>query len=263
MKFLLATLPCALLIAAAPMLATAQAAGGKTGTAAAKVPGPAANKAGPAAKPAPKKATGKAARPARAVKAIEESVEVDDDPNVDLAPEELEIAKKVYVGDIPCELGATVHVTPHKKRAGFFIVRAGVQRFRMQPVASRTGAIRLEDPRAGAMWLQLGNKSMLMSQKMGLRLADDCKAPDQAVLDAHLKKNPLPSLLEPLPAKADAPAGSGATASAAAAPAAAASSAAASSAAAPAADAAPAAAAAPAGAAAATGAAAPAGDATK
>lgn len=194
MKFLFATLPCALLIAAAPILAGAQAGNGKQAATA-------------SAKPAPKKTARKNAKPANGVKAIEESVEVDDDPNVDLAADELEIAKKVHVGDIPCELGATVHITPHKKRAGFFIVRAGVQRFRMQPVASRTGAIRLEDPRAGAMWLQLGNKSMLMSQKMGRRLADDCKAPDQAVLDAELKKNPLPSLLEPLPpAKTDVPA---------------------------------------------------------
>jgi hypothetical protein len=187
MKFLVATLPLALLIAAAPTWAGAQAANGKQAATA-------------ATKPAPKKPSTKRAKPSNGVKAIEESVEVDDDPNVDLAPDELEIAKKVYVGDIPCELGATVHITPHRKRAGFFIVRAGVQRFRMQPVASRTGAIRLEDARAGAMWLQLGNKSMLMSQKMGRRLADDCKAPDQAVLDAHLKNNPLPSLLEPLPA---------------------------------------------------------------
>lgn len=187
MKFLVATLPLALLIAAAPLSAGAQAANGKQAATA-------------ATKPAPKKPSRKRAKPANGVKAIEESVEVDDDPNVDLAPDELEIAKKVYVGDIPCELGATVHITPHRKRAGFFIVRAGLQRFRMQPVASRTGAIRLEDARAGAMWLQLGNKSMLMSQKMGRRLADDCKAPDQAVLDAHLKNNPLPSLLEPLPA---------------------------------------------------------------
>lgn len=198
MKFLFATLPCALLIAAAPISAGAQAANGKQAAAAATKP---------ATKPAPRKAARKNAKPDNGIKAIEEAVEVDDDPHVDLSPEELEVAKKVYVGDIPCELGATVHITPHKKRAGFFIVRAGIQRFRMQPVASRTGAIRLEDPRAGAMWLQLGNKSMLMSQKMGRRLADDCKAPDQAVLDAHLKNNPLPSLLEPLPAaKADAPA---------------------------------------------------------
>ena len=196
MKFLVATLPCALLIAAAPMLAAAQAGTGKPAATAATKPAP---------KPAARTAARKNATPANRIKAIEESIDVDDDPNMDLAPEELETAQKVYVGDIPCELGATVHITPHKKRTGFFIVRVGAQRFRMQPVASRTGAIRLEDPRAGAMWLQLGNKSMLMSQKMGQRLADDCKAPDQAVLDAHLKKNPLPSLLEPLPAaKADA-----------------------------------------------------------
>jgi hypothetical protein len=103
------------------------------------------------------------------------------------------------VGDIPCELGATVHITPHK-REGFFNVRTGIQRFRMHPVESRTGAIRLEDPRAGAMWLQLGNKSMLMSQKMGLRLADECMSPAQATVAEALKKNPMPSLLEPLPA---------------------------------------------------------------
>lgn len=209
MKFLLATLPCALLIAAAPLSVAAQAASGKKA--------PAAKPAAAApAKTAPAKAPRKGAKAASGIKAIEESVEVDDDPHVELGPEELEIAKKVYVGDIPCELGATVHIAAHKKRAGFFIVRTGVQSFRMQPVASRTGAIRLEDPRAGAMWLQLGNKSMLMSQKMGRRLADDCKAPDQAVLDAQLKTNPLPSLLEPLPAaKPDAPAAPAAAAPAA------------------------------------------------
>ena len=67
-------------------------------------------------------------------------------------------------------------ITPIK-REGFFIVRTGVHRFRMHPVESRTGAIRLEDPERGAMWLQLGNKSMLMSQKLGQRLADECQSP--------------------------------------------------------------------------------------
>ena len=116
-----------------------------------------------------------------------------------LTPADLEVAKHVYIGDIPCELGATVHITPHK-REGFFIVRAGIQRFRMHPVESRTGAIRLEDPVGGAMWLQLGNKSMLMSQKMGKRLADECMNPAQSAVNEALKKNPMPSLLEPLPA---------------------------------------------------------------
>jgi hypothetical protein len=136
-------------------------------------------------------------------KTVEESIDIDDDPAVKLTPEDLEVAKRVYTGDIQCELGATVHITPHK-REGFFIVRTGIQRFRMHPVESRTGAIRLEDPRAEAMWLQLGNKSMLMSQKMGRRLADECMSPAQAAVAEALKKNPMPSLLEPLPVAAPA-----------------------------------------------------------
>jgi hypothetical protein len=166
-----------------------------------------------AAKPAAKSAAHKKATNGHAAqKAAEESTPIDDDPAVKLTDAELEIAKKVYTGDIPCELGATVHITPHK-REGFFIVRAGIQRFRMHPVESRTGAIRLEDPVGGAMWLQLGNKSMLMSQKMGRRLADDCMNPAQAAVNEALKKNPMPSLLEPLPA-AKAAASSTATAAA-------------------------------------------------
>jgi Ni/Co efflux regulator RcnB len=191
MKVLLATL----LVAATPALALAQTA----------TPAKPAAKA--AAKPAKKK-NSKLAPSAQ--KAIEERTPVDDDPGVTLTPAELEVAKQVFVGDIPCELGATVHIRPHK-REGFFIVRAGIQRFRMQPVESRTGAIRLEDPRAGAMWLQLGNKSMLMSQKMGKRLADECMNPAQAAVNDALKKNPMPSLLEPLPAPKPAAAGQAGT----------------------------------------------------
>lgn len=180
MKALLATL----LVAAAPALALAQAS-------------PAPSK--PAAKAAPKSATVKKRGGKVVPKTAEEKIEVDDDPAVKLTPADLEVAKKVYVGDIPCELGATVHITPHK-REGFFIVRTGIQRFRMHPVESKTGAIRLEDPVAEAMWLQLGNKSMLMSQKMGRRLADECMSPAQAAVAEGLKTNPMPSLLEPLPA---------------------------------------------------------------
>lgn len=182
MKALLA----AVLVAAVPALALAQS------------PAPAKPAAKPSAKPAPTvtKRGGKTAP-----KSVEEAIPVDDDPAVKLTPADLEVARLVHVGDIPCELGATVHITPHK-REGFFIVRTGIQRFRMHPVESKTGAIRLEDPVAEAMWLQLGNKSMLMSQKMGRRLADECMSPAQAAVAEALKKNPMPSLLEPLPAAA-------------------------------------------------------------
>ena len=143
-----------------------------------------------------------------ALKAVEEVTAIDDDPNVTLSEADLELAKRVYVGTIPCELGASVTITPSNGRPGFFLVQTGKTRFRMHPVESRTGAIRLEDGRAGAMWLQLGNKSMLMSQKQGQRLADECMSPAQVTFAEDMKKNPRPSILDALPVPAEASMGS-------------------------------------------------------
>jgi hypothetical protein len=139
------------------------------------------------------------------LKAVEEVTPIDDDPGVTLSEADLELAKRVYVGTIPCELGASVTITPSARRPGFFLVQTGKTRFRMHPVESRTGAIRLEDSRAGAMWLQLGNKSMLMSQNPGRRLADECMSPAQVTFADDMKKNPRPSILDtpPVPAEAD------------------------------------------------------------
>lgn len=179
MKALLATL----LIAATPALALAQT------TAPAKTAGKTAAKAMP-------KKSGKLAPSAQ--KAVEEVTPIDDDPSIKLSEADLETARKVHVGDIPCELGASVKVMPMKREGMFSVITKG-HRFRMHPVESRTGAIRLEDPQRGAMWLQLGNKSMLMSQKLGQRLADECQSPAQVTYADELKKNPLPSILEPVP----------------------------------------------------------------
>lgn len=135
-----------------------------------------------------------------ALKAVEEVTPIDDDLNVKLSADDLELAKRVYVGNIPCELGSSVTLTADDKRPGFFMVQTKNSRFRMHPVESRTGAIRLEDPKAGAMWLQLGNKSMLMSQKLGQRLADECMSPAQITFADALKKNPAPGILDAVPA---------------------------------------------------------------
>lgn len=132
-----------------------------------------------------------------AAKAVEENTPIDTDTSITLSPEDLEVAKRVYVGSIPCELGASVTITPNEKRPGFFTVAVTKgARFSMHPVGSRTGAIRLEDPKGGAMWLQLGNKSMLMSQKLGQRLADECMSPAQVTFADELKKNPIPGILD-------------------------------------------------------------------
>lgn len=190
-------LTIAAMILAAPAAALAQtaapAAPAKAPAKPAATPAAAAT-AKPAAKPAAKKSPAEVRR--SALKAVEEVTPIDEDPNVKLTEADLELAKRVYVGVIPCELGASVTITPSERRPGFFLVQTKGARFSMHPVEARTGAIRLEDPRRGALWIQLGNKSMLMSQKLGTRLADECMSPAQMTMADDLKKNPIPGLLD-------------------------------------------------------------------
>jgi len=160
---------------------------------------PAASASKPAAhKPAAHKSAAHSKLAPSARKAVEEATAIEDDPDLTLTDADREIAKQVFVGEIPCELGATVKLRAGH-RDGVFVVSTKNYRFVMHPVESRTGAIRLEDPKRGAMWLQLGNKSMLMSQKLGQRLADECQSPQQVTYAEELKKNPRPSILDSTP----------------------------------------------------------------
>lgn len=128
--------------------------------------------------------------------AIEEATPTSEpDPAIKLSEAQLAIARTVYTGEIQCELGEKVTIKP-MRREGFFFVSRGIHKFVMHPEESRTGAIRLEDPARGALWLQLANKSMLMSQKEGKRLADECKSPEQV---AYAKDMKPVNLLEPAP----------------------------------------------------------------
>jgi Ni/Co efflux regulator RcnB len=157
-----------------------------------------------AAKPAAKAAATKTAaikKPTRqvtrrAAKAVEEVTPIDTSTDVALSEADLAVAEHVHTGKIQCELGADVTITADEKKTGFFTVSTKGARYRMHPVESRTGAIRLEDPKAGAMWLQIANKSMLMNQKQGLRLADECQAPAQVAFAEEMRKNPPKSLFE-------------------------------------------------------------------
>mgnify|MGYP001558606390 CR=1 FL=1 len=117
---------------------------------------------------------------------------------VPLSPAALELAEGVQVGQVPCELGASVSVEADPKAPGYFHVRLGKETFHMAPVVTSTGALRLEDPHAGAVWLQLANKSMMMSTKLGKRLADACMSSSQVAVAAAMEKNPPPSLLDPV-----------------------------------------------------------------
>jgi hypothetical protein len=114
----------------------------------------------------------------------------------ELSPEQMAIADRVVLGKMPCELAAHISVKPDARGLGRFILELGRQKYSMVPVPTLTGAIRLEDSAAGVVWLQLSNKSMLMSQKQGRRLADDCASADQLIVAKELIRSPAPSLLD-------------------------------------------------------------------
>jgi hypothetical protein len=80
--------------------------------------------------------------------AAEEAIPTEEyDPSDKLSEAEVAISKRVYTGEIACELGAKVTVKP-LRREGYFLVSRGVNRFVMHPVESRTGAIRPGRPGA-------------------------------------------------------------------------------------------------------------------
>lgn len=114
----------------------------------------------------------------------------------DAVSQELAIAQQIHQGLMPCEMGASVRVEADVAAPGFFHVQGKGFRYRMYPVRTTTGALRLEDKKAGAVWLQLANKSMLMDQKKGRRVADECAHPEQVAYSQDMKTNPPPSLFD-------------------------------------------------------------------
>jgi len=106
------------------------------------------------------------------------------------------VAEQVHTGRMVCELGNSVTVTPDTQAQGSFFVQLRQHRYHMTPVVSATGAIRLEDAQAGAMWLQLPNKSMLMNSKLGQRMADECQSPAQMAVAEAMKLGPPSTLLD-------------------------------------------------------------------
>ena len=106
-----------------------------------------------------------------------------------LSPAELGLADTVVTGHMPCELGAYVDVQKDPSAPGRFHVTGKNFKYHMQPVATSTGAIRLEDQKAGAVWVQIANKSMLLNQKQGQRIADECMSPNQVAVAEAMKKS--------------------------------------------------------------------------
>ncbi|GAA3991355.1 hypothetical protein GCM10022279_13090 [Comamonas faecalis] len=164
----------------------------------AKAAATAAKPAAKTAKTAPKSARKAVVATATPAAAAVVAAVVADTP---LTDEQRTIAQEVHTGRIPCELGAFVNIEHDAQSPGRFHVYGKNFKYHMTPVATSTGAVRMEDERAGAIWVQIANKSMLLNQKLGQRMADECHSAQQmAVVEAY-KTNPPPSLIDALPQK--------------------------------------------------------------
>ena len=126
--------------------------------------------AAPAAKPAAKApVAAKKAAPAAAAEPVAAS------------PAQLAAAERVFYGTYLCEFDKSVQVSSIPKFPGYAELRFGKSVYVMKPVASETGAIRLEDVKGETLVIQIANKSMLLNVKSGQRLLDGC------VSDKHSK----------------------------------------------------------------------------
>jgi hypothetical protein len=109
--------------------------------------------------------------------------------------DQLKASEWVHYGTYACEFGKSVLINRDARNPGYVALKHGKQAWTMKPVASSTGAIRLEDIKGRALMLQILTKSMLMDQKTGRRLVDGCVHPTQKAADEQLQRNPMPSNL--------------------------------------------------------------------
>jgi hypothetical protein len=92
---------------------------------------------------------------------------------------QLQIADRVHTGPAACEFDQVVSLDRIVEHPGHFRLKFKNASYVVVPEETTTGALRLEDKKAGIVWLQIPSKSMLMNSKIGQRLVDNCLHPEQ------------------------------------------------------------------------------------
>jgi hypothetical protein len=86
------------------------------------------------------------------------------------------LAAQFRSGKFNCEFDNSLTIEPNPAHPGYLTLTHKGTISNMLPVPTNTGALRLEGKASGLMWLQLPTKSMLMNNKLGQRVADECHA---------------------------------------------------------------------------------------
>jgi hypothetical protein len=92
---------------------------------------------------------------------------------------QLQIADRVLTGDAACEFNQTVNIERIAGKPGHFRLQHKKAVYTVVPEETTTGALRLEDKKAGIVWLQIPSKSMLMNARIGQRIVDGCTLAEQ------------------------------------------------------------------------------------
>ena len=124
----------------------------------------------------------KSTKPAKATKVAmltKPAAETPPPAAVALTEGQLAAAGRVYMGEASCEFGEKVQLTAIDGQPGHFMLGYKKASYHLVPEETTTGAVRLEDRRAGIVWLQIPAKSMLMNSKIGQRMADNCMHDEQ------------------------------------------------------------------------------------
>ena len=95
----------------------------------------------------------------------------------------------VLQGDADCDLKDRVSLRAVDGRPGTYEVRHRKARYTMVAEETTTGAVRLRDVKADVVWLQIPTKSMLLNSKIGQRVADGCRLPEQQQEEARQQQN--------------------------------------------------------------------------
>ena len=104
-------------------------------------------------------------------------------------------AADVWAGAYRCDHAEKVSLRPGAT-ADQVELQWKAQRWQMRRTEARSSAMRLEDASARMVWIQLPNKSMLLDQRLGRRLLDECQHDVQIQTAAQMKANPPPTLFD-------------------------------------------------------------------
>ena len=143
--------------------------------------------------------------------ALTKAQEPEPEDNTPLNEEQMAASTQVHAGDADCEFKNKISVTPDPDKPGRFRLQFGKMIFNMAPEPTTTGAVRLEDKKAGVVWLQIPTKSMLMNTKVGQRMIDFCMnsaqiSEAQSAALAGAQTDGAPKAITPAPASIPVPA---------------------------------------------------------